>query len=209
MPSSDLKSEALLALDAAVDAEDAERRGRHVAEAIALLDRLNTVEPAAEVAFLLGYALYLHPECATSSEIGGRAERSLADAVAIDPSWAKPRLYLGHVKYDQRRWAEAREDFVRAAFVDDEHLELKRLEMIVCCEIRMHGIVEALGPLGDLTRRFAEADRVDVHPRNLANAVHDARAELEALGEETREVVHAALRRLDVACGYAGWFSGA
>jgi len=67
--------------------------------------------PTVPLFFLLGYALYFHPDRLTSPAIQERLKSALQSALDLDPGYARAHMYLGHQAWDLGRYAEAKSHF--------------------------------------------------------------------------------------------------
>jgi hypothetical protein len=191
---------ALARIDTVIDL-DRERLPEAIASVKADLRALEIPEIAAEVAYLLGYLTYLHPDRVSSPELQAETREHLTRALPRGAAL----LYLGHNEYDLHDWATAAEyfDAISLSSLTSPYVRLKVLEMRVCCRIRLHGVSAALPAIADFV---AEAERhpvQDVWPEELARTLTG----LPLASQERAELLVLA-QRLDRKGKFGDWFSG-
>lgn len=191
------------ALDAADEVEDEETRRAGLCEVIRVIEAATGEGESPDLFFMLGYALYLHPERRSDVAIQHRLDTALQRVLALEPGHDLAKLYLGHNEYDLQRYDTAANWF-RA--VDRSRVEpllsLKALEMVLCCSLRCSGLAASLGLLRDFADACATHPMTDVHPLNLYAAIRDGLPAAADAVEEARP----ALARID-ASGEFRWFA--
>jgi hypothetical protein len=165
------------------------------------LRALETPDIAADIAYLLGYLTYLHPDRMTSPELQaetrGHLTRALPRGAAL--------LYLGHNEYDLGDHAAAAVYFDAIALPKllSPYVRLKVLEMRICCRIRLHGVASGIPAFGDFVTECEGHPVEDVWPEELARTL----AEL-TLSDDERAALLVLAERLDRKGKFGDWFVG-
>lgn len=193
-------------LNAAAYDPDIARRRIGLDDAIRQLrDELRSGEDP-EVLYVLGDALYMHPDRLSSATLRTQLLGALERVLTLVPGDPYALLYLGHHEYDMgERESAAR----RFAAIDPSsmppHLRIKAHEMQVCCCLRLRGLSECSDQLSTFEQHCAshpEMLQVDP-PLNLLRALEQVAADA---GPASLEPVRESLLRLDAAAGVR-WFS--
>jgi RNAse (barnase) inhibitor barstar len=135
-------------------------------------------DPPPEGLYALAYAWYMHPERTRSPVIQGRVEEFLLGVVQCLPRDYLSWLYLGHNRYDVGDFCAAHrflEEAIR--FASKDYIGLKSYEMLVCCELRLRDIREALDSLERFVKVAQECEKVDVAPVELAKTLKQLAAD--------------------------------
>jgi tetratricopeptide (TPR) repeat protein len=151
------------------DDREVTRRLRHVVE---ILENIPTKD--ADDYHLLGLCWYEQPE--VSAKADREAEAAFRKALELDPRHQYANLYLGHVLFDTKRYAEALELFTR---VDAEYFIArtqswrlaKNDELILCCRLEMDP--EAVGPgaIFEICDRYESDPDAAAVPREITLCV--------------------------------------
>lgn len=185
-------------IDAVIDL-DRDRLPAAIPSVKAELRAIETPDIAAEIAYLLGYLTYLHPERLVSHELQSETREHLTRAL---PSGAA-RLYLGHHEYDLRDYETAAQHFdeIVLAEVASHYVRLKVLEMRACCEIHQQGIMAALPAIEGFVIQAEGHPVQDIWPEELARTLTEL-----ALTPEERAVLLPLAERLDRKGKFGEWF---
>jgi hypothetical protein len=189
---------ALARIDAVIDL-DREQLPAAISSVKADLRALAIPEIAGDVAYLLGYLTYLHPDRPTSAELQAETREHLTRAL---PSTAA-RLYLGYNEYDLHDYATAAQHFdeINLAGVRSFYVRLKVLEMRICCQLRLQGAAAAIPAITDFVVRAEGHPVEDIWPEELARTLSD----VPLTYEEHRELLVLAAR-LDLKGKFGDWF---
>lgn len=162
---------------------------------------LATYEPRAstdaDVAHLLGYGLYVHPDRGVDEAIEMRCEAWLTRAIELDPGSVRSYEYLGYLRYDQSCFVEATSHFLRVLDADSE-ARCRVLEMLACCRAGAEGWGAALSDL-EAYAACAEQHRcAEATPLTLAKMLREL-----PVPADVEDAVRDCLARIDRASGSA------
>ena len=148
------------------DALELERGLRTAALQECLRELENCVLPpesTSDYLHLLGYMHYfMYPQQLLE------AEELFQQALAIDPSNAYARLYLGHCYYDGGEYKKAEETFLLVNKEDlPDFLRMKVDEMILCCRINLSSLEERLGEVRAFINKYSSENYRDDYPFQL------------------------------------------
>ncbi len=190
----------LARIDTVIDL-DRERLPEAIASVKADLRALDFPEIEAEIAYLLGYLTYLHPDRMSSPELQAETREHLTRALPRGAAL----LYLGHNEYDLQDWEKAGEffDAISLKSVTSPYVRLKVLEMRVCCQIRLQGVAATLSELIDFVDEAERHPVQDVWPEELARTLTGLR-----LSPIERIELAILADRLDRKGKFGDWFAG-
>jgi len=188
-------------VDAAAGEAHTSRRRDGIDLAIADIDRALERNDDARLWYLRGYALYVHPDRVSSPPTQSALEHAFHRVLETVPDDALAQLYLGHDAYDRARYDAALAWFSSVDVCQlSEYLQLKVIEMIVCCRLHLSDVEGARDALDRLIERCAVRPIEDIHPLQLLRALETLASRGAGLG-----ALAPSLARLDEA-GSFHWF---
>ena len=201
------------ALRAASAADDEQTRNARLDDAVALLRRATTEKPSAEGLYLLGYAQYLHEGARVPGAVREASKSALREALRLNPRHAAAHLYLGHHAYDEGRYDDARLELELGKLEPtndelDDYFEVKRREMLLCCEVQTKGIAGALCELESFADCVEERSVFDIHPINLVRQIETRRVEIASMSSTEYERLAKLAARIDRAGSLGDWLVG-
>ena len=182
----------------------------HASEYPDLRDRIISALPniedthKSEVVFLIGYLYYLDPslEDKTSATPWLTLSSMSQDSHIASIS----AMYLGHIEYDEGRYADALRWFESADpdGLDHDFLRGKLLEFRACCSIKTLGLDSSIRTI----RNYVEALRLfndanDIWPHELAHIL----AEAPPSSAATKNILLQLAREIDTMSGQDEWLA--
>lgn len=198
MPELRVPEKVLSTIDALLSESDDKDKRELAADARRTLEELEGCHDCAECQYLIAYIGYL--ESSPPEEISSQLKRALA----LEPEHGRAWLYLGHVAYDNGRYAEATGHFENArAHMASTYLRIRAHEMIVCSESRRTDRFPRMDILASFIQDAEGSDLADVWPAQLAQIMGQYKP-----SPEDRAMTLDLARRLDRAAGVKNWFEG-
>lgn len=143
-----------------------EQRSELLDSLLAHLEIEAHVHPSADVYYAIGYLCYVHPD--KSERMQAKLLASLSKSIELKPTFASPKLQLGHYYYDLADYRTAISYFREAARADwSEYYALWLQEMILCCLNFSDGLPSALPKLEAFVSKCLKANPDDVFAHNL------------------------------------------
>jgi tetratricopeptide (TPR) repeat protein len=142
---------------------------------IAKLEGIEDSEHSPRLSYAIGYCWYNIP--GVLPERTEKAERWLRKSLLLDQTEQFPRLYLGHLYFDEERFAEARKAF-RA--IPDGYFsargqtwrDVKAAELLLCCDIYLDPLSVTEEAIASVLKRYRECGADDAPvPIELARAL--------------------------------------
>jgi len=152
-------------IDGACLLDDDSQADTLLEQAIMLLEAVQRDDAgaaSADVAYRLGLAWYDRPGETTARSRAVRA--ALYRALRLEPQHQSARLYLGHIEFDEGRYAEALRWFTTC---DEQYFTdvmgqrwraCKTDELILCCQLRLGAIDDLLIDLRQLVDAYLAMD---------------------------------------------------
>jgi hypothetical protein len=167
-------------IDAASQDDD---QSRSAALLDALADRLRALGDHPDHLYKLGYVLYMHPARRINLTMQRETDRVLDRAVQLEPTHSLARMYRGYNAYDTAKYGVAKHHFESA---DPTNLGptfvLNRLEIILSCEARCHGLLASLNAFEHYVNGAEHAEYpTDIYPFTLLRTLEDLKPSLSHL----------------------------
>jgi hypothetical protein len=193
-------------IDDALDSDNAASKSEMFDSLIDMLRTYRGKRTNGEADFLTGYLYYLYPNRSESKNSLIRDSLERAISISSDPSvTARSKLYLGHLQYDEKNYHYAKRYFDSLDVGSlPKYLQLKALEMRLCCSIRIDSLNQSLDTLSEFIDQASTFPIQDVFPQELARTLRFRKWDLNKFEIHYFKKL---MRALDNTGQFSDWFS--
>lgn len=177
-----------------------------VDEALARLESMDASD--VDVRYAIGYVLYHHPDRVRRSDLIERTRRALEAVLEAYPDHFGAHLYLGHNRYDEGAFADARVHFVAARdLAPTDFIGMKAYELVACCSLHLGDSATAIADLEAFAVAVeAASGEVAIAPMGLERVL-EGRAWMEKASPDLVAKLGSLCSRIDRAGGTRGWLT--